>query len=142
MSNEDKVKEFLSVFNEILTPEQKEEFLNIMSDSKEEDEKPSKDKDLTKTRTTVNEDFIVSNNEKLEKRKEVVRARKNSWVDDGSEFKDENVDFEKFEKMKTPRRRGKPKKKDVECHVCGKSFTVNESIAFGEFLRCNRCTGR
>ena len=141
MSDENKVKDFLSVFNEILTPEQKEEFLNLMSNSKVEDDKPNDTDATSQNRTTVGEDFIVSNNDKLEKRKEVVRARKNSWVDNG-EFRDEDVDYEKFEKMKTPRRRGRPKKKEVECHVCGKTFTVNESIAFGEYLRCNRCTGR
>ena len=141
MSDENKVKDFLSVFNEILTPEQKEEFLNLMLNSKVEDDKPDGTDATSQTRTTVGEDFVVSNNDKLEKRKEVVRARKNSWVDNG-EFRDEEVDYEKFEKMKTPRRRGKPKKKEVECHVCGKTFTVNESIAFGEYLRCNRCTGR
>ena len=141
MSDENKVKDFLSVFNEILTPEQKEEFLNLMSNSKVEDDKPNDTDATSQNRTTVGEDFIVSNNDKLEKRKEVVRARKNSWVDNG-EFRDEDVDYEKFEKMKTPRRRGSPKKKEVECHVCGKTFTVNESIAFGEYLRCNRCTGR
>lgn len=141
MSDENKVKDFLSVFNEILTPEQKEEFLNLMLNSKVEDDKPNDTDATSQNRTTVGEDFIVSNNDKLEKRKEVVRARKNSWVDNG-EFRDEDVDYEKFEKMKTPRRRGRPKKKEVECHVCGKTFTVNESIAFGEYLRCNRCTGR
>ena len=141
MSDENKVKDLLSVFNEILTPEQKEEFLNLMSNSKVEDDKPNDTDATSQNRTTVGEDFIVSNNDKLEKRKEVVRARKNSWVDNG-EFRDEDVDYEKFEKMKTPRRRGRPKKKEVECHVCGKTFTVNESIAFGEYLRCNRCTGR
>ena len=92
-------------------------------------------------RSNVTEDFRVVQNDKLEKRKSVVKARKNNWVDEG-EFRDDEVDYEKFEKMKTPRRRGKPKKKQVECHVCGKTFAINESLIYGEFVRCNRCTGR
>ena len=70
-----------------------------------------------------------------------MKARKNSWSDVG-EFRDEDVDYEKFEKTRTPRRRGKPKKREVECHVCGKMFSVNENMVFGEYMRCNRCTGR
>ena len=49
---------------------------------------------------------------------------------------------EKFEKTRTPRRRGKPTKKEVECHICGKVFSMNANLVYGEYVRCNRCTGR
>tara|TARA_Y100000992_G_scaffold302684_1_gene278360 strand:+ start:7026 stop:7433 length:408 start_codon:yes stop_codon:yes gene_type:complete len=123
-----------------LTPEQKSQLIegllntNVKSDDKRVKAEP--------THTSkVKEDFTVSRNEELDQRKKVVKARKNSWSDVG-EFRDEDVDYEKFEKTRTPRRRGKPKKREVECHVCGKMFSVNENMVFGEYMRCNRCTGR
>ena len=123
-----------------LTPEQKSQLIegllntNVKSDDKRVKAEP--------THTSkVKEDFTVSRNEELDQRKKVVKARKNTWSDVG-EFRDEDVDYEKFEKTRTPRRRGKPKKREVECHVCGKMFSVNENMVFGEYMRCNRCTGR
>tara|TARA_B100001778_G_scaffold322046_1_gene314001 strand:+ start:1257 stop:1664 length:408 start_codon:yes stop_codon:yes gene_type:complete len=123
-----------------LTPEQKSQLIegllntNVKSDDKRVEAEP--------THTSkVKEDFTVNRNEELDQRKKVVKARKNSWSDVG-EFREEDVDYEKFEKTRTPRRRGKPKKREVECHVCGKMFSVNENMVFGEYMRCNRCTGR
>ena len=132
-----------------LTQEQKDELVKSLLDSNvksDQIEQPTNNQikekstsDLTQSR--VKEDFTVQRSDNLDKRKEVVRARKNSWKDVG-EFRDEEVDYAKFEKMKTPRRRGKPKKKTVDCHVCGKTFSINESLIYGEFIRCNKCTGR
>ena len=131
---------------ESLTQEQKDELVQSLLNSNVKSDEPQttghdeeEKKEQTPT-TRVKEDFTVVNNN-LEQRKSVVKARKNNWVDEG-EFRDDEVDYEKFEKMKTPRRRGKPKKKQVECHVCGKTFAINESLIYGEFVRCNRCTGR
>ena len=131
---------------ESLTQEQKDELVQSLLNSNVKSDEPqtaphNKEEKKEETPTTrVKEDFTVVNNN-LEQRKSVVKARKNNWVDEG-EFRDDEVDYEKFEKMKTPRRRGKPKKKQVECHVCGKTFAINESLIYGEFVRCNRCTGR
>ena len=131
---------------ESLTQEQKDELVQSLLNSNVKSDEPKTtrhDKEENKEEaptTRVKEDFTVVNNN-LEKRKSVVKARKNNWVDEG-EFRDDEVDYEKFEKMKTPRRRGKPKKKQVECHVCGKMFSINENLIYGEFVRCNRCTGR
>lgn len=88
----------------------------------------------------VAEDFTVTR-QKQTNRKTPVKAKKNEWVDDGTFGSDIEFDYEKFEKMKTPRKRGKPNKKNVECHVCGKSFTMNANLIYGENIRCNRCTG-
>ena len=92
------------------------------------------------TRQEVAEDFTV-NRQNHKNRKIPVKAKKNQWVDDGTFANDTDFDYQKFEKMKTPRKRGQPKKKTVECHVCGKSFSLNANLIHGEYIRCNRCTG-
>lgn len=96
----------------------------------------------SKPRSNVTEDFRVVQNEQLEKRKSPVRARKNQWVDEG-EDRDPEFDPDKFERMgKTARNRSKTKKRTLECHICGRSFSVNPAYVYGENVRCNRCTGR
>ena len=88
----------------------------------------------------VNEDFTVSR-DLPDHRKSKVKFKKNKWEDMG-EDRDESVDYDELSQSRTPRRRGKPSKRNVECHVCGKSFAVNESLIYGEYIRCNKCTGR
>lgn len=94
-------------------------------------------------RRKVNEDFtVVRNEDSLDQRKAPVKAKKNQWMDTG-EDRDPDFDPAKFERMgKVARNRQKTKKEDVECHVCGRTFQVNPSLVYGEFVRCNRCTGR
>ena len=89
--------------------------------------------------TIVDENFIVKkvDNATNNRRKEPVRARENRWKDEG-EFRD----IETPEYKKTPRRREAAKKIDVECHICGKSFKEDARFVYGEFPRCNRCTGK
>ena len=89
----------------------------------------------------VTEDFkMIREKNTLEKRKIPVRAKQNKFSDEGFE-RDPDFDPSKYEN-KTPRRRKPTSKKNVECHVCGKSFSMNSSLVCGEFIRCNRCTGR
>ena len=130
---------------ESLTDEQKSQLVQGLLQSSENKETSVPKEETVSSenpQSNITDDFrVIETDDKLEKRKSVVRARKNKWVDDG-EFRDDEVDYQKLEKMKTPRRRGKPKKKQVECHVCGKMFSINENLVYGEFLRCNRCTGR
>lgn len=93
-------------------------------------------------RSNITEDFRVVQNSELEKRKSPVRAKKNRWVDTG-EDRDPDFNPEKYERMgKTARNRGRVKKRTIECHVCGRSFDVNPALVHGEYIRCNRCTGR
>jgi hypothetical protein len=90
---------------------------------------------------SVGEDFIIRNR-KLDKtkRRSTVKAGKNQWKDDG-EFKNIETHLpEDFEK--TPRRKAPPKKQEVECHLCGKSFKQDARYAYGNFPRCNKCIGR
>ena len=88
-------------------------------------------------RNTVTEDFKVVR-EQTASGKKPVKFKKNNWQDDGAEFKD----IETPQIKRTPRKRNAPVKKKVECHVCGKEFTMNANLVYGEFVRCNRCTGR
>jgi hypothetical protein len=86
----------------------------------------------------VAEDFKVTRTTKInDNRKTPVKFKKNEWEDTGELSDVETPNFEK-----TPRKRSKPNKRNVECHVCGREFSVNENLIYGEFHRCNRCTGK
>jgi len=138
--------DIVKVLLESLTEDQKQKLVMALLQKNTEEGAPAlqeiiKD-EISGTEPTVNEDFTVIRNQGLDQqRKQPVRARKNEWVDMG-ENKDESFDAEKFEKMGRVKRRGKPRKKKIECHVCGKQFTINENLVFGEYVRCNRCTGK
>lgn len=90
-------------------------------------------------KNNISDDFRVSSikNTNNGKRREPVRGRENRWKDEG-EFRD--IETPKFEK--TPRRRDPPRKVDVECHVCGRTFKEDARYVYGEYPRCNRCTGK
>lgn len=114
-----------------LSDEQKEKLVELLQGSIQNDKKEES--------STVNEDFRVTKIDKSNnnRRREPVRARENQWKDEG-EFKD--IETPNYEK--TPRRRQPPKKVNVECSVCGKSFKADSRFVYGEYHRCNRCTGR
>lgn len=129
---------------ESLTDEQKAQLVQGLLKSNENEEVPVLKEEAvsSKPRSNVTEDFKVVKNDKLEKRKTPVRAKKNQWVDEG-EDRDPDFDPAKFERMgRASRNRGKVKKRTVECHVCGRDFQVNPALVHGEYFRCNRCTGR
>lgn len=116
-----------------LSNEEKEKLVSFIQESI----KPSQNTPSTPS-TKVEENFTVSKVENHSgRRKEPVKARENKWKDEG-EFRD--VETPNFEK--TPRRRQPPKKVNVECSVCGKSFKADSRFVYGEYHRCNRCTGR
>lgn len=113
-----------------LSDEQKEKLVSLLQSSIQNDKNDES--------STVDEDFRVTKIDKTNnRRREPVRARENQWKDEG-EFKD--IETPNYEK--TPRRRQPPKKVNVECSVCGKSFKADSRFVYGEFHRCNRCTGR
>lgn len=137
-----------------MTAEQKAELLNKLMDSLTPPSQDQQTEPIQQTepkqeeavssqpRSNITEDFRVVQNEQLDKRKSPVRAKKNQWVDSG-EDRDPDFDPSKYERMgKTARNRGKAKKRTIECHVCGRSFQVNPALVHGEYIRCNRCTGR
>ena len=84
------------------------------------------------------EDFTMhrTTNLKNNGRREAVRAGKNTWTDTG-----EHKDVQTPNVERTPRNRAAPQKKTVTCHVCGKKQKVNASLVYGEFYRCDSCTG-
>ena len=84
----------------------------------------------------VDGDFAMNKN--IKPRRSIVQAGKNTWVDEGD---CRGKEVETPDIKPTPRTRKPPTKKDVSCHVCGKKFKVNPSLIFGEFYRCDRCTG-
>jgi hypothetical protein len=155
MSNFDEF--FLSLSNE-----QKQKLMeSIMNSSNVEENKPKKTTRAKKTTKTVkpktvkqnnkeeavsssnplvvvNEDFTVTKSQNSDNRKTPVRFKRNEWHDSGDEFKEIITPQEKI----TPRNRKPPEKVTLECHICGKEFKQNSSNVFGEFHRCNRCTGR
>lgn len=137
----------LNNFLNSLTDEQKKQLADALLSStsnNDTDNKQSEEHIIRSTRSptetvSVGEDFRVIKKAESQqtRRKESVRARKNEWKDTG-EFRDIHTpDFEP-----TPRKRQPPKKVDVECHVCGRSFKVDQRFVFGEYYRCNKCVGR
>lgn len=118
-----------SGFIDSLSEEQKKKLLEALGN-----------KNTTSTKTAqVDENFIVKKADAPfnSRRKEAVKARRNEWEDTG-EFRDISTpDIER-----TPRRRPPPQKSDVECHVCGKSFKIDPRFAYGEYYRCNKCSGK
>jgi hypothetical protein len=136
----------LNNFLNSLTDEQKLQLANALVNSTSETKKPEVKEKKVVIKTTqspkkpasVGEDFIVKKAESHPtRRKESVKARRNQWEDTG-EFKDVHTpDYER-----TPRSREAPKKQDVECHVCGKPFKIDPRFSYGEYYRCNRCTGK
>lgn len=123
-----------------LSDEQKNALMAALSSNNEQAPPMPKiePKQLPKPQRVVGEDFKVIREDNSSKGKTPVKARKNEWEDDGQEFRD--VYTPKGER--TPRNREKSRKQDVECHVCGRTFQVNPKYVYGEYLRCNRCTGR
>ena len=115
-----------------LSQEEMEQLNEALKAQKERSEKGEKTPE-----STVKEDFTVSREAKGRKGRRPVRAKKNLWEDTG-----ELGDVETPEFSKTPRSRQKATKVSVECHVCGKQFKIIPSLVYGEFIRCNRCTGR
>ena len=115
-----------------LSPEQKKKLLQALGASETEEIEAEAGEEL------VSEDFKVTRNDQTTNtRRTKVTARENKWVDTG-EFRD----VETPDVARTPRRRGAPKKQDIECHVCGKTYKIDPRYTYGEYYRCNKCTGR
>ena len=89
--------------------------------------------------TTSVSDFTMKSKSgvKPQKRKERVAAGKNTWSDSG-----ESKDVQTPNIAMTPRTRPPARMVDMNCHVCGKSFSINSSLVYGQFYRCDGCSGR
>jgi len=136
--------EDVAKFIESLNGEQKEAFEKVFKtignsmgvEIKQEEvavEEPTETTDNDKNDFTMNK-----NNSKPKGRREIVKFKKNTWEDDGTEFSE--IDTPKIKR--TPRNRKKANVAEVECHVCGKAFKMNSNLVYGEYHRCNRCGGK
>ena len=126
-----------------LTSEQKQALLEqLMSSLSEVSEKQEPREEAVSSRSEVTEDFRVTKTQsQIERGKTPVRARKNSWKDDGS-FQLEGEDEWSSNRKRTARSRSKAKKVEVECSGCGKTYMEHPSLIYGEYHRCNRCGRR
>ena len=123
-------------FIKTLSEEQKASLLKALSGG------DFKKEDLPKQNEAVEkdpEDFTMNKNAstKGNTKRVPVRGGENSWSDDGIEC----ADIKTPESPRTPRNRRPPDMKQVTCHICGKKEKVNSNLVYGEFYRCNRCTG-
>ena len=124
---------------ESLTDEQKAELVKSLM--KSEKEEPEQKEEVVSSDVEVKEDFTVTRKVNESTRRNPVRAKKNKWVDDGS-FQLEGEEEFSSSRKRTTRSRGKTKKVQLECSVCGKTYMENPSLVYGEYHRCNRCGGR
>ena len=132
-------------FIKTLTEEQKQALLKALSGGSFEPEAPAEPFTAhppvakeTKSKPTA-EDFAMHKTENAlgnDRRREAVKAQINQWTDTG-----EHKDVATPNTARTPRNRSAPRKKKVRCHVCAKDFTINANLVYGEFYRCDRCTG-
>jgi hypothetical protein len=123
-----------------LSDEQKQKLVEALMGGEKEPKQAEKPKRTPSTEksVTVDENFFVSKADTTQKRRrEPVRGRENRWQDEGE---DRDIETPHFER--TPRGRDAPKKVDLECSVCGRTFKEDSRYVYGEFPRCNRCTGK
>jgi hypothetical protein len=126
-------------FVETLSDEQKAALLEALNDKDSVASQTVPEEVNQETTRSITEDFTMHKKSSLQNnsRRMPVKAKENTWTDTG-EFKEVATP----NTARTPRNRQPPQKKNVTCHVCGKSQNVNASIVYGEYYRCDRCTGR
>ena len=124
-------------FVNTLSDEQKAELIKALGGKGATEERSTPVEEINDS-DNITEDFRVvkDNNLKSDSRRVPVNAGKNTWTDTG-----EHKDIETPNAQRTPRNRPPPKKKQIKCHVCGKNFSVNANMVYGEYYRCDRCTG-
>lgn len=124
----------------LLTDEQKQKLIDLVRVGRKQEPSPLakiERETPSKPRVVVNEDFRVIKPEEKANGRTVARFNKNQWSDTG-----EHRDVETPEYEATPRNRKPPEKVDLECYVCGRQFKQHAGTVYGDFHRCNRCTGK
>lgn len=126
-------------FVKTLTPEQKQALLDALMDKDNVTLQDIPQETKAETAQSIQNSFIVDSKRSStnNKRREPVKARKNEWVDIG-----EDRHIETKYGSRTPRNRESHKKVDVECSICGRPFKADPKYIYGEYHRCNRCTGK
>lgn len=128
----------LKALVESLTIKEREELLNILSESISTwTTMPPHIKEMSEDNDSEEkQNFVMNQSSSNTRSRQPVKAGNNTWVDTG-----ESRDIETPEINKTPRNRKPPKKKSVTCHICGKHRKVNASLVYGEYYRCENCAG-
>jgi hypothetical protein len=123
---------------ESLTIKEREELLTILSDSISTwTTMPPHIKEMLEGDDSEDkQDFVMNKSSSNTRSRQAVKAGNNTWVDTG-----ESREIETPEINKTPRNRKPPQKKSVRCHICGKERKVNAALIYGEYYRCDSCTG-
>lgn len=126
-------------FVKTLSGEQKEALIKALNSKEAFSTHPPHIQSELEETNDITDDFRVVKKSTLgsNRRREPVKARENTWTDTG-----EHREVETPNVQRTPRNRPPPKKKHVTCNACGKKYQVNANIVYGEYYRCDRCTGR
>lgn len=136
----------LKAFVQTLSLQEREELLNILTEDiamwttipphiQEEMEGNATASENSEELLEKNsQDFTMHSDISNDNKKGPVKARKNAWTDSG-----EDRHIETPSAKRTPRTRRPPQQKDVVCSACGKKQTVNASLVFGEYYRCESC---
>lgn len=103
--------------------------------------KETKANSRSATETRVTEDFKVIRENNVTRSK--VKFRGNTWKDTGEEKDKSPITLDKEGKPFKPIERARPEPRIIEkvCHICQRKFKINEELVYGEFTRCDKCTG-
>lgn len=127
------MKDFVNTLNE----EQKKALLDALQDDSSTVHEFVPQEVNKEAESLLTEDFTTTSiNSKTRNKRQPVRANKNTWIDTG-----EDRHITTPEIALTPRNRKSPQKKSVKCHICGKASKVNASLVYGDYYRCDKCTG-
>lgn len=132
-------EDILQTLLSTLTKEQKEQLVaKLITDvgnlQPEQEPEPT-------TNPSKSNDFSTNWGKNIEG-KAPVKAKSNTWSDTG-ESRDPDFDPSKYEAMGRATRPEASRTNMVKktCSVCNKEFEIASSLVYGEFIRCNRCTG-
>jgi hypothetical protein len=76
-----------------------------------------------------------------ESKREPVKAKKNQFVDDGTEALVSEDPELKTPEIALTERRPPANLVEVVCHVCGTTEQINKKYKVGQFHRCGKCVG-
>ena len=125
----------LKSFVDSLTEKEKAELMELLDGDKKSiafQSEPTEEDFLNKN----NPEFTMNKETSNKVRRSVVKAGNNTWSDEG-----EDRHIETPPTKITPRNRRPPQKKTVTCSSCGKKYNINSSLVYGEYYRCEKCTG-
>lgn len=131
------MKDFVDTLND----EQKQALLAALNNKDSAASQAVPEEVNQETKRKIVEDFTMHKESSLQNnsRRMPVKARNNTWSDSGTEARGAETETPNIER--TPRTRKPPQKKKVNCSVCGKPNTINASLIYGQYYRCDNCIG-